>query len=163
MNLKLLIAREVVAAAEAAFRAGRVPLASAEGFIRQILGWREYVRGIYWTQMPDYRERNALNAQEPLPAFYWTGKTDMACMADAIGQTLDHGYAHHIQRLMVTGLLRCCSACDRSAGARVVPGGVCRRGGVGGAAEHAGHESGRRRRPDGEQALHCQRQIHRAS
>ena len=104
MNLKLLGAREVVAAAEAAFRAGRVPLASAEGFIRQILGWREYVRGIYWTQMPEYRDRNALQAQEPLPGFYWNAKTDMACMADAIGQTLEHGYAHHIQRLMVTGL-----------------------------------------------------------
>jgi deoxyribodipyrimidine photolyase-related protein len=104
LNLKLLNAREVVAAAEAALRAGKVPLASAEGFIRQILGWREYVRGIYWTQMPGYLERNALNAHAPLPAFYWTGRTDMACMADAIGQTLEHGYSHHIQRLMVTGL-----------------------------------------------------------
>ncbi len=104
LNLKLLNPHEVVAAAEAAWRGGLVPLASAEGFIRQILGWREYVRGIYWTQMPDYVERNALNAREPLPAFYWTGQTDMACMADAIKQTLEHGYAHHIQRLMVTGL-----------------------------------------------------------
>jgi deoxyribodipyrimidine photolyase-related protein len=104
LNLKLLGAREVVAAAEAAYRAGRVPLQSAEGFIRQILGWREYVRGIYWTQMPAYLERNALDAHEALPSFYWNGKTDMACMADAIGQTLEHGYAHHIQRLMVTGL-----------------------------------------------------------
>jgi deoxyribodipyrimidine photolyase-related protein len=104
LNLKLLTAREVVHAAEAAYRAGRVPLPSAEGFIRQILGWREYVRGIYWTQMPEYVERNALDAQEPLPAFYWDAKTGMACLADAIGQTLEHGYAHHIQRLMVTGL-----------------------------------------------------------
>jgi len=104
LNLKLLGAREVVAAAEAAYRAGRVPLQSAEGFVRQILGWREYVRGIYWTQMPAYLERNALDAHEALPSFYWNGKTDMACMADAIGQTLEHGYAHHIQRLMVTGL-----------------------------------------------------------
>jgi deoxyribodipyrimidine photolyase-related protein len=104
LNLKLLTAREVVAAAEAAYRAGHVPLQSAEGFIRQILGWREYVRGIYWTQMPAYLERNALDAHEALPSFYWNGKTDMACMADAIGQTLEHGYAHHIQRLMVTGL-----------------------------------------------------------
>ena len=104
LNLKLLNAREVVAAAEAAYRAGRVPLQSAEGFIRQILGWREYVRGIYWTQMPAYLELNALKADEPLPSFYWNAKTDMACLADAIGQTLEHGYAHHIQRLMVSGL-----------------------------------------------------------
>jgi deoxyribodipyrimidine photolyase-related protein len=105
LNLKLLSAREVVAAAEAAWREGRVPLPSAEGFIRQILGWREHVRGIYWTQMPGYLERNALDANEALPAFYWDEtKTDMACLADAIGATLEHGYAHHIQRLMVTGL-----------------------------------------------------------
>ena len=104
LNLKLLNPREVVGAAEAAYRAGRVPLASAEGFIRQILGWREYVRGIYWTQMPAYLELDTLHANEPLPAFYWNGRTDMTCLADAIGQTLEHGYAHHIQRLMVTGL-----------------------------------------------------------
>ena len=104
MNLKLIHPREVVARAEAAYRAGQVPLAAAEGFIRQILGWREYVRGIYWTRMPAYAEGNALNATEPLPTFYWTGQTPMACLRDAIGQTLEHGYAHHIQRLMVTGL-----------------------------------------------------------
>ena len=104
LNLKLLNPREVVAAAEAAFREGHAPLASVEGFIRQILGWREYVRGIYWTQMPGYRERNALDAQEDLPAWYWTGSTDMACLRDALAQTLMHGYANHIQRLMVTGL-----------------------------------------------------------
>ena len=104
LNLKLLTAREVVQAAEAAYHAGHVPLASAEGFIRQILGWREYVRGIYWTQMPGYLDRNALGAQLALPAWFWTGNTDMACLHDAITQTLEHGYAHHIQRLMVTGL-----------------------------------------------------------
>jgi deoxyribodipyrimidine photolyase-related protein len=104
LNLKLLHPREVVEAAERAWRNGHVPLASAEGFIRQILGWREYVRGIYWTHMPDYLERNALQAKEALPAFYWTGDTDMACLRDAIQQTLKLGYAHHIQRLMLTGL-----------------------------------------------------------
>jgi deoxyribodipyrimidine photolyase-related protein len=104
LNLKLLNPREVVAAAEAAYHAGQAPLAAAEGFIRQILGWREYVRGIYWTQMPTYAEGNALNAHEPLPGWFWTGKTDMACLRDAITQTLETGYAHHIQRLMVTGL-----------------------------------------------------------
>jgi deoxyribodipyrimidine photolyase-related protein len=104
LNLKLLNPREVVAAAEAAYHKGHAPLAAVEGFIRQILGWREYVRGIYWTQMPDYAEGNALNAHEPLPKWFWTGQTDMACLRDAITQTLETGYAHHIQRLMVTGL-----------------------------------------------------------
>jgi deoxyribodipyrimidine photolyase-related protein len=104
LNLKLLNPREVVHAAEQAYRNGSAPLAAVEGFIRQILGWREYVRGIYWTQMPDYLGRNALNAQAELPDWYWTGKTEMACLKDAITQTLQFGYAHHIQRLMVTGL-----------------------------------------------------------
>jgi len=104
LNLKLLNPREVVAAAEAAHRDGHAPLASVEGFIRQILGWREYVRGVYWTLMPGYAERNALDAQQDLPAWYWTGATQMACLRDALAQTLTHGYANHIQRLMVTGL-----------------------------------------------------------
>lgn len=104
LNLKLLNPREVVHAAQAAYRSGHAPLAAVEGFIRQILGWREFVRGIYWLHMPEYLERNALDAHAELPAWYWTGGTQMACLKDAITQTLEHGYAHHIQRLMVTGL-----------------------------------------------------------
>jgi deoxyribodipyrimidine photolyase-related protein len=104
MNLGLLDPRTVIAATEKAYRQGKVALASAEGFIRQILGWREYVRGIYWQFMPQYLERNALAAVEPLPAFYWTGEVPMQCLQQALRQTLDLGYAHHIQRLMVTGL-----------------------------------------------------------
>jgi deoxyribodipyrimidine photolyase-related protein len=104
LNLKLLNPREVLAAAEIAYQQGHAPIAAVEGFVRQILGWREYVRGIYWTHMPSYVERNAQAARQPLPAFYWTGKTELKCLADAIDQTLTHGYAHHIQRLMVTGL-----------------------------------------------------------
>ena len=104
LNLKLLNPREVIHAAELAYRNGKAPLASVEGFIRQILGWREYVRGIYWTLMPEYAERNILQAHQDLPAWYWTGDTDMACLHDALSQTLTHGYANHIQRLMVTGL-----------------------------------------------------------
>lgn len=104
LNLKLLDPREVISDVEAACREGRAPLASAEGFIRQVLGWREYVRGVYWTQMPGYAEANALGASRPLPTWYWSGDTPMACLRDSIGQTLRLGYAHHIQRLMVTGL-----------------------------------------------------------
>ena len=104
LNLKLLNPRTVIQKVEAAFEAGHVPLQSAEGFIRQILGWREYVRGIYWQYMPEYLERNFLNAHQPLPHFYWTAETEMNCLRQVLGQTLRFGYAHHIQRLMVTGL-----------------------------------------------------------
>ncbi|WP_240320808.1 cryptochrome/photolyase family protein [Sphingomonas crusticola] len=89
--------------AEAEYRAGRVPLNSAEGYIRQIIGWREYVRGIYWREGPDYVRRNFLDHRRPLPAFYWTGDTDQHCLREVVGQTLASGHAHHIQRLMVAG------------------------------------------------------------
>lgn len=104
MNVKLLSARRIVAASEAAYRSGAAPLEAVEGFIRQILGWREYVRGVYWLLMPDYLERNALEARAPLPSFYWSGHTDLVCLREALHQTLSLGYAHHIQRLMVLGL-----------------------------------------------------------
>lgn len=104
LNLKLLDPLEVIEAAETAYRKGDAPIESVEGFIRQILGWREYVRGVYWLYMPEYLERNALDSQEALPDFYWTGNCKMTCLKETIGQTLKYGYAHHIQRLMVTGL-----------------------------------------------------------
>ncbi len=103
LNAGLLTAREVCAGAEAAYRHGHAPLNAVEGFIRQILGWREYVRGIYWADMPGYAQTNHLNATRALPAFYWTGATRMHCMAECIRGTRQNAYAHHIQRLMVTG------------------------------------------------------------
>ena len=103
LNVGLLDVRRLCADVETAYRQGRVALNAAEGFIRQLIGWREYVRGIYWLQMPGYAQRNAFGNTRQLPAFYWTGDTRMNCMRQAIGQTLEHAYAHHIQRLMVTG------------------------------------------------------------
>ena len=103
MNAGLLLPVDVCRAAEAAFRAGAAPLNAVEGFIRQILGWREYVRGIYWWKMPEYGHRNGLEAKRKLPWFYWSAETKMNCLAQSIGQTKEFAYAHHIQRLMVIG------------------------------------------------------------
>lgn len=103
LNIGLLDPRRVCRRVEFEYTAGRVPLNSAEGFIRQIVGWREFVRGIYWFKGPSYGLSNFLNAKRPLPAFYWTGQTDLNCLAQTIGQTRELAYAHHIQRLMVTG------------------------------------------------------------
>ncbi|MFB9970352.1 cryptochrome/photolyase family protein [Pseudoroseomonas cervicalis] len=103
LNGGLLDPLEVCQAAEAEYRAGRAPLNAVEGFIRQILGWREYVRGLYWLRMPGYAEGNALEAKRPLPEFYWSAETDMACLRHTLAQTRDHAHAHHIQRLMVAG------------------------------------------------------------
>ncbi|WP_245528555.1 cryptochrome/photolyase family protein [Brevundimonas subvibrioides] len=105
LNLGLLDALDVCRRADAEFRAGRAPLNAVEGFIRQILGWREFVRGIYWLKVPEYRQRNFLDADRDLPWFFWSGETDMACVADVVATTRDNAYAHHIQRLMVTGNL----------------------------------------------------------
>ncbi len=106
LNLKLLDPRDAIAAAEDAYHRGHAPINAVEGFVRQILGWREYVRGIYWTFMPEYAERNALDCDEAadVPTFFWDGDTEMACVRDAMRNVLTHGYAHHIQRLMVLGL-----------------------------------------------------------
>jgi deoxyribodipyrimidine photolyase-related protein len=103
LNLGLLDPLEVCRAAERAWRDGAAPLNAVEGFIRQILGWREFIRGVYWLKMPDYAAMNALGAHRRLPEFYWTGATRMRCLAQTIAQTQAHAYAHHIQRLMVTG------------------------------------------------------------
>ncbi len=103
LNLGLLLPREVCEAAEAAWQAGLAPLNAVEGFIRQVLGWREYVRGIYWALMPEYAASNALRADRPLPDFYWTGETSMRCLREAVAHTRDNAYSHHIQRLMLTG------------------------------------------------------------
>jgi deoxyribodipyrimidine photolyase-related protein len=103
LNLGLLSPKEICSAAEAAWRSGRVPLNAVEGFVRQILGWREYVRGVYWMLMPAYAEANALAANRRLPAFYWSGETEMRCLREAISSTKEYAYSHHIQRLMVTG------------------------------------------------------------
>jgi deoxyribodipyrimidine photolyase-related protein len=104
LNLKLVDPRYVIEQAEDAYRAGHAPINAVEGFIRQILGWREFIRGVYWQSMPDYAEKNALDATADLPDFFWTADTDMTCMRQSLGQIVDYGYAHHIQRLMVTGL-----------------------------------------------------------
>jgi deoxyribodipyrimidine photolyase-related protein len=103
LNCGLLEPMEIIRRAEHSYHVGLAPLNAVEGFIRQILGWREYVRGLYWLKMPEYAQSNALDAQRPLPDFYWTGKTDMNCLAQVIGETFENAHAHHIQRLMVTG------------------------------------------------------------
>jgi len=105
MNAKLLTPSEVVNAVEQAFHdePDRIDVSQAEGFIRQILGWREYMRGVYWAHMPNYETLNFFEHKRKLPDWFWTGKTNMACVSHAIEQTMEHAYAHHIQRLMVTG------------------------------------------------------------
>jgi deoxyribodipyrimidine photolyase-related protein len=105
LNIGLLDPMSVCQRVDAEYRRGRVPLNCAEGFIRQILGWREFVRGVYWLRGADYTSSNFLRADRKLPWFYWSGETDMACVRDVVSETREHAYAHHIQRLMVTGNL----------------------------------------------------------
>ena len=103
LNCGLLSPQQAIIAAENAYHAGAAPLNATEGFIRQILGWREFVRGLYWLKMPEYAEQNVLEAHRPLPAFFWTADTKMNCLKQCVSETRDHAYAHHIQRLMVLG------------------------------------------------------------
>lgn len=103
INIGLLYPAEVCQAALSAYQHGSIPLSSAEGFIRQILGWREYMRGIYWQEMPGYARTNYFEAHRPLPDFFWTGETELNCLKQVIQATQRNAYAHHIQRLMVTG------------------------------------------------------------
>ena len=103
LNCGLLTPLEIIRAAEDALHECAAPLNSVEGFIRQILGWREFIRGVYWLNMPQYKELNYFGANKALPSFYWTSETKMKCMAQAVEQTRKYGYAHHIQRLMVLG------------------------------------------------------------
>lgn len=103
LNIKLLSPRECVDAAVHAYRTGTAPLNSVEGFVRQILGWREFIRGVYWLKMPDYADMNHFDHQSRLPSFFWDGDTEMNCLRQSMQHVLDHGYSHHIQRLMVLG------------------------------------------------------------
>ncbi len=105
MNLKLLSPIEIVSTAVAHWQANQdsISIAQIEGFVRQIIGWREYMRGIYWHQMPHFKQLNFFEHQHSLPSFFWTGKTKMNCLKHCIGQSLNRAYAHHIQRLMVIG------------------------------------------------------------
>lgn len=113
LNIGLLDPLDCCKKVEEAYHQGKCDIASAEGFIRQIIGWREYIRGIYWYFMPKYRELNYFNAKKDLPEFYWqSNKTQMNCLKNVIAQTHDNGYSHHIQRLMITGNFALLSAID---------------------------------------------------
>lgn len=105
LNLKLIHPKECIEAAVAAYQQGTAPLASVEGFVRQILGWREFIRGVYWTQMPSYAKLNHFDHQAKLPSFFWDGQTEMQCVRQSLSHLLKFGYVHHIHRLMVLGNL----------------------------------------------------------
>ena len=105
MNLKILSPKEIVASVLSQYRSNseEITISQVEGFIRQVIGWREYMRGMYWKYMPEYKSLNTLDNQHPIPDFFWTGKTKMNCLNKTINNSLDNAYAHHIQRLMITG------------------------------------------------------------
>lgn len=115
LNTKMLSPLEVVRKVEAAYHEMQLPLASVEGFIRQILGWREYVRGVYWANMPGYDALNYFHHKTPLPDWFWTGNTHMHCVANSIKQSLQNAYAHHIQRLMIIGNFSLLAGLDTTA------------------------------------------------
>ena len=112
INIGLLLPLEICHKAQESYKKGHASLNSVEGFIRQIIGWREFIRGIYWLKMPKYSELNTLNAKEPLPNFYWGSKTNMYCVKEAVSHTKTHSYSHHIQRLMITGNFALISGLD---------------------------------------------------
>ncbi len=162
MNLKLLDPRTVVMAVEDAYHRCTAPLAAVEGYIRQVIGWREYVRGVYWAYMPEYIERNALGAHEPLPDLYWNGQTDMNCPKQAVGQTLAFGYAH--PHTSADGHGSVFAAVWRQSGrnSQMVSRHLLGRGGVGRDAQRSGHVAVCRWRADGLEAVRGFRQIHPA-
>ncbi|MDP5093549.1 MAG: cryptochrome/photolyase family protein, partial [Polaribacter sp.] len=105
MNTKMISPKEIIEKVLQTYRekSDEIDISQVEGFIRQIIGWREYMRGMYWMLMPTYKSENFLNNQTKLPDFFWTGNTKMNCVKNAVNNSLDNGYAHHIQRLMITG------------------------------------------------------------
>ena len=105
MNAKIISPKEIIEAVLETYRKriDEIDISQVEGFVRQIIGWREYMRGMYWMLMPDYKKENYLDNKNKLPNFFWTGKTKMNCLKNAINNSLNNGYAHHIQRLMITG------------------------------------------------------------
>ena len=161
LNLGLLLPGEVCDAVQDAYDEGRVPIASAEGFIRQVIGWREYVWGVYWLWMPDYRDRNALGADRPVPpVFRGVATTDMNCVRNCMSTLHDHAYTHHIQRLMVLGNLAHAARRRPVGDDRVDVVELHRRRRMGDAAERHRDEPVGRRRDDGDQAVRRRRQLH---
>ena len=153
LNLHLLDPREAIDAAVEAFHEGEAELNNVEGFVRQILGWREFIRGVYWTRMPEYAERNSLDADLSVPAFMWSGETEMSCVQESVGQLIDHAYAHHIQRLMVLGPLQHAARSPTLRRSSLAHVDVCRCSGLGLIAQCTWHEPVWRWRPRRDQTL----------